>query len=96
MYIIVRGDLPIGLQMAQICHVSVEFAIQRPEEAKSTPIGVVLTVSDEQSLIEIASELDGVLFREPDIGDQATAFACVGDGRTLSHLPLAGRELAMA
>lgn len=96
MYVIVREDLPIGLQMAQVCHVSVEYALQRPEEAKSTPIGVVLSVPNETTLVEIASKLDGVLFREPDIGNEATAFAHVGDGHQLSSLPLAGRELMVA
>lgn len=61
---------------------------------------VVLAVPDEESLLhfaEIIGEWDGILVREPDIGDEATALAIVPGvhWRRVAHLPLALREHAM-
>lgn len=63
---------------------------------------VVLQVPNEESLHERFNRLplyaQRVMVNEPDIGDQDTAFAVLGldVAQTLSDLPLALRERAMA
>lgn len=93
LYVIVRGDLPPGLQMAQAVHAAVEYALANPALAASTPNTVVLTVPCEDALVGLAE--DGILFREPDLGDEATAYAEVSTGERFSSLPLAGRTPVM-
>jgi hypothetical protein len=83
--------------MAQVAHAAVEFALQHPEQAGSTPIGVVLQVSDEESLIGWRDTITDpyVLFYDPDVGEgEFTALATVGTGEQFSSLPLAGRSMA--
>lgn len=94
-----RGDLPPGLQFAQVAHASSEFAQRFPTEAASTPIAVVLEVPDEGTLHAYASvEWDEpfFLFREEDLDNQATALATVCTGERFSSLPLAGRRMVNA
>lgn len=55
-----------------------------------TPNAIVLAVPNEYALVD-RCPAGALLFREPDLGDEATAFACFSDGRFLSDLPLAGR-----
>lgn len=55
---------------------------------------MVLSVPDEDTLLSYA-DATGVTFHEPDVDDEATAFATVCDGARFSCLPLAGRVLAM-
>lgn len=97
---IVREDLPTGLQMAQVAHACTEFALNHPEKASSTPVGVVLGVPGEAELLawEHVAALDGpyVLFREEDLGGETTAIAVVSDGEKFRSLPLAGRTPSMA
>lgn len=101
---LVRQDLPPGLQIAQAVHAAFEFAHQHPDATttwlEDSNYIVILSVPDEATLIEhhtAASEAPTTLVREPDIGDEATALAIGPSGyhRRLSNLPLAGRELAM-
>ena len=95
---LIRGDLPPGLQLAQVAHVCTEHALKYPVTAASTPIGIVLEVGDEVDLIDRARDgtADGVLFHEEDLGGEATAYAEVSDGSRFADLPLAGREPAMS
>ena len=79
--------------MAQAVHAAVEYALANPATAASTPNTVVLSVPSEDALVGLAE--DGILFREPDLGDQATAYAEVTTGERFSSLPLAGRSLVM-
>lgn len=61
---------------------------------------MVLAVPDEDALLHHA-DLDhfadeyGVVFTEPDLDDEATAYANVCDGSRYTSLPLAGRVTAM-
>lgn len=89
--------------MAQVAHAAVEFALRYPEQARSTPIGVVLQVPDERALTEWANRLSAdpewtdpfVLFHDPDVGDgEYTALSTVSTGECFSSLPLAGRSMA--
>lgn len=80
----------------QAVHAAHEAGIQygNPNDISSV---VICKVKDEQDLLKQAKKLErrGIafaIFREPDIGDEATALATepIGDERRkyLSHLPL--------
>lgn len=94
LYIIVRRDLAPGLQMAQACHAALAWTAERapPENL------VVLHADDEaalRALYERCSTFEPALFCEPDLDDEATAFAVDERARTLlSSLPLALRQRA--
>jgi hypothetical protein len=77
-------------------HAAVEYALRYPEltqqwDQQSKTV-VLLTVKDEKHLQLHAEllELEGPVawFREPDLGDQLTAVACLAGSRRLSNLPL--------
>lgn len=80
--------------MAQVAHAAISYVQEHPDVPENL---VVLRVRDELELFD-RSTVDrpdgGVLFFEPDIGNEATAFACVSDGRQFADLPLAGRSMA--
>lgn len=98
LYVVVRGDLPVGLQMAQACHAAREFAFKFWEQDVGENL-VVLQAKNEGHLLRLWVENDedgeranSVLFREPDLGNEFTAFAASGKARRhLSALPLAGK-----
>lgn len=99
LYIIVRSDLSPGAQCAQACHAMRAFSGQHPERDatwyRDSNNLVVLNVASEGELMQWLEMLQGTgapvaLFREPDFGDQATAFAALPEsGRELRKLPLA-------
>lgn len=89
MYLLVRGDLTPGAQLAQAVHAAVEYTLEHPERARQTPTVVVLNVADEDELLEYADICPGVLFHEPDLPGH-TALAVISDGAPLSRLRLAG------
>lgn len=101
---LVRSDLPAGLQLAQACHGAAEWAMAHPELAREwythSNYIVVLAVPDEDPLLEWADrvfrdEHPYLLVYEPDI-EQHTALV-ISPGpywQQLSSLPLAGREAA--
>lgn len=87
------------MQLAQVAHVATEHALRHPEQSRSTPIGIVLEVTDEETLLAYAHTVrtDGIpvtVFEEEDLDGEATALAAVCDGRHFSTLPLAGRLMA--
>lgn len=87
-------------------HAAFSFACAHPEQTlrwhTESNFIVVLAAHDEESLHSYWKRLGGVacrvLVHEPDLGDQATAFAALGAeaARILSALPLAGKEAQMA
>lgn len=98
LYVVVRSDLPPGLQMAQACHAVRAFSTGRP---------VLLFDENLIALNATPAELMGILarvhheqipyapFYEPDLDLQLTAIAISGDGqarRILSTYPLALRD----
>lgn len=111
LYVLVREDLPTGLQMAQVAHACIEFALHHPDKASSTPIGVVLGVPDEDELLVWADRLLGfcgphadlsepdmpiVVFHDPDVGSgEHTAIAVVAGPDKFPSLQLAGKAPAM-
>lgn len=97
LFVLVRGDLPPGLQYAQAVHAAVEYALAYPDSTRATPNAVVLNVLDEDDLLLYAglNPKGGIVFREPDRGGEATAYATIVDDGRFQGLPLAGREFAM-
>jgi hypothetical protein len=92
LYVVVRADLPIGLQMAQACHAVRAFARTCREVDPGENL-VVLNAHGEGQLLRLWYDCPGdtVLFREPDHQNEFTAFAASGEARQhLSSLPLAG------
>lgn len=99
LYLVTRRDLPPGARAAQLCHALRAFVEAHPAVdsvwyAESNTL-VLLEVADEDALMRLAWEatMGGVpwsLFREPDLGDAATAIAIGPTGQTLVRkLPLA-------
>lgn len=101
LYVVVRADLPPGLQMAQAVHAAVRFALQYHDDVEDWERGannvVVLAARDEAHLEELttrAIHADARVetFREPDLGNQRTAVAFDEQSRPiLSSLPKALR-----
>lgn len=103
LYVLVRGDLPAGLQLAQACHVARLFTKEHPDvELLEDENLVALSVATEEELLRLGGEGSqhgpSSTFREPDLEGAATAVALGGDllgrreiARLLSALPLALR-----
>ena len=104
LYVIVRGDLPPGAQVAQSCHAMRLFSAQHPEVDREwyeqSNNLVCLQVADEDALLELferaqSAEVATSTFREPDFGGSATAVAIGPAGKRLvSNLSLALRAAA--
>lgn len=82
--LVVRGDLPPGLQLAQACHAARLFAADHPVAEQTwyqeSNTLAVLTVPDRAALVAIHDQAGRLglrvsLFREPDLGDEPTAMA---------------------
>lgn len=93
LYVVVRHDLALGLQMAQACHATREFTRTKPAEPVSDSL-IVLEASGVElaELVARAGAVRVVAFHEPDLGGELTAAAFgVGARKLLSCLPLAGK-----
>jgi hypothetical protein len=81
---------------------STEFPAIMAEWARDSNYVVVLAARDRAHLLEQFDRCSCAVYRalvtEPDLDDEATAFAVLGvsAGRLLSSLPLAGKELSMS
>ena len=101
LYVIVRGDLPPGAQVAQACHGLRAFAEGYPEIDRAWYDGsnnlIVLSVPDLAELESLRcraqeASVPVTAFCEPDFDDELTAIAIAPDGaRLVSSLPLALR-----
>lgn len=100
LFILVREDLPTGLQLAQAIHAAVQWVIEDPDISslwhKSSNNVVVKHVPHEAALLALAAEgerrrLVVEAFKEPDLAGATTAVAIVGEGANalLRELPLA-------
>lgn len=86
LYFVVRTDIGIGRAMAQAIHAMDEWAaVHGPQ--KGTVI-VYEVAGEEELLSMLPQEGRTLLWREPDLGNQATAFAT---DRGRMDLPLLGR-----
>lgn len=74
LYFITRKDLHPGRRAAQLIHAMDEWAARRGPHLGTV---IVYEVRDEPTLLKWWDKLeeDGALFREPDLGGAATAFA---------------------
>lgn len=90
MYVLVRGDMSPGYQMAQAIHAAVDEALERPEMVRLHPTVVVLNVESEAHLFEYQVQYGMTPFHEPDLDGEMTAAACFSTGEEFAELPLAG------
>jgi hypothetical protein len=83
-YVLVRGDISPGYQLAQSCHAALRFAVEHPEVTREwmdcSEYICCLSVEDPRQLKVYAymAEQLGIKvsrFFEPDIGDKLTAIA---------------------
>jgi len=110
MFVVVRADLPPGLQMAQAGHAIAELCFSYGDTAKGllwyeSGEGhlIVLSVPSELDLIDAKNTLQaaGIIcepFNEPDLDMQLTAFACFcapEDNYLFCDLPLALRRRSL-
>lgn len=77
-YLLVRVDLPLPTQLVQSCHAGIEAGKHFCRDPALTDSLVVLQVRDENALLACRQYVEdqgikSVLFREPDLGDTATA-----------------------
>ena len=77
-YIVVRDDLPTEQQIVQSSHAAYEAGTHLEENSSSVNHLIVLSVPNEHALLETYKKLEqrtirSILFREPDISNQATA-----------------------
>lgn len=87
LYFVTRADLNEGRRAAQLIHADAEWSITYGPHRGTV---IVYQVPDEQSLLaSIPTAGRTVLWREPDLGDQLTAYA-TDAGRM--ELPLLGRK----
>jgi hypothetical protein len=93
--VVVRNDLPPGVQVAQAVHAAVEHALAMPNITKATPVVAVLGIPDEDRLWILVEDIwasNGpyvALFYEPDFDGELTAIATVaGNRREFRRLPL--------
>lgn len=96
LFVVIRADLPPGLQAAQACHALQAMNDQHPQVIKQWKGNIVLlAVSNMAELSELActmqrAKMPIALFCEPDIGGEPTALAVHGNAsKRLSSLPLA-------
>lgn len=81
MYVLVRKDLSNRQQTVQSTHACIEAARHYLRPQDKHPSVIICSVKSEQKLLMCANELqekglDLQIFREPDIGHEATAIAC--------------------
>jgi peptidyl-tRNA hydrolase len=99
LYLIVRADLPPGLQAAQLVHAATVLCLEQTAAAMAWHRGVqnvvCLAAPNESELAQHARETAATgrqvaTFHEPDLDGQLTAIAVLGEG-LFPGLPLALR-----
>ena len=93
LYVITRKDLPKSQQAVQAGHALAEFLLTEDRGEWDNGTLVYLGVRNEIELNCTMHDLNycGVrhaLFREPDIGNQLTAIACLESNPVVEDLPL--------
>jgi peptidyl-tRNA hydrolase len=94
--VVVRSDLTPAQQLVQSCHAAYEAGL-RTQSNGEPDYSVVLSVDTEADLVTLyeslrSQDLPAVLFREADLGSQATALAAAPitgpQRKAFSRLPL--------
>ena len=95
LYILIRKDLSASQQAVQGGHALAEFLLEHPTQGKEwgNHTLIYLGIDSEKELLDWAEvlgwkEMPYSIFREPDIGNQATALACYGDSKLFTKLKL--------
>lgn len=88
MYVLVRNDLSKAQQTVQAAHAAIESGRKYLNPGDEHPSVIMCSVKSEAKLLKCADEfaaqgIDHVIFKEPDIGNKATA---------LASRPLVGKE----
>lgn len=91
MYVIVRTDIPVAQQAVQGGHALAEHILGFPHSGWNNGTLVYLGVPHEYRLNRIADKLqflgiDAVIWREPDMDNEATAIAACGCGDLLKNI----------
>lgn len=91
LYVLVRKDLPTSYIAVQAGHAVAEWLLHDQRWKNETL--VYLGVDNERDLIHWTEKLDFkdikyIKFREPDIGNQLTAIAALGDGKIFRKVKL--------
>ena len=101
LYIVVRKDLPPGLQLSQSCHAALHFMRENRDITEQwmliSDYIVILNIENEAELARLSEEatqrnIKFSSFREPDIDNQATAIALepgIKSKKLVSNLKLA-------
>ena len=92
LFILVRGDLPKTYRMVQGAHAVAAFALECPKSFREWMNGkiVFVRVRDLKELMfSILGDEPGAVFREPDLGREATAAAVYADENAFDGFPLA-------
>lgn len=97
LFTIIREDLPVVQQAVQGGHAVAEYLLHNPQTEWDNGTLIYLGVKNEEELLYWGEkmklrDIDWIGFREPDIGNQMTAIATVGDGKYLAGLPLLGKR----
>ena len=80
MYVLVRNDLSTAQQAVQACHAAIESSRKYLKPTDEHPSVILCSIKSENKLLSYSEKfkadgVDHVVFREPDIGNQATALA---------------------
>ncbi len=92
LYLLVRDDLPVGKQAAQLVHAMAQWMIEHPNESWKNDYVVCLKVKNIQKWIYKLEHLEAKFstFAEPDLDFQITALASNADAYYFRNLKLVG------
>ena len=80
MYVLIRNDLSNAQRAVQACHAAIESSRKYLKDTDEHPSVILCSVKNESKILKYSDEfskqgIDHVVFREPDIGNAATALA---------------------
>lgn len=88
LFVLVRKDLSKSQQAVQAGHAIAQYLIEHPDTEWGNGTLVLLRVPFESFDYWQKTIGKYSIFREPDIGNEMTAIACVGNDELFSDLPL--------
>ena len=93
LYVVVRKDLSKSQQAVQGGHALAEYVLLNRDTEWDNGTLVYLSIRDETELKDLTKKLEcdrihHITFREPDIGDQLTAIASLGNNEHFERMSL--------